>query len=197
MIEKPYTGRSVIYRDGDTIEISVPSKKNWFAIIFLIAWLGGWTMGEVSAIGHLFYSDNRAGNTFMTFWLVGWTVGGVWAMLTLLWFISGKEIIIVDSGVLELGKQIFGLGRIKQYAISNIKLMVISPAPNKDKWGNDGTRSLIKPGLIEFDYGMKTIKFGSEFDTAEARMLIEIFKQNRNFNEGNFKETLANNFAGA
>lgn len=187
MTEKPYAGRSVIYRDGDTIEITVPSKKNWFTMIFLGAWLGGWVMGESSAIGQLLNEDAQLGvSSFLTFWLVGWTVGGLVAILIFLWFIGGKEIITVDNGVLELGKQIFGLGPIKRYNITDIKLMAVSPTLEKDKWGNSRGRYLIKTGLIEFDYGLKTIKFGSEFDLAEARILVETFKQNKNFNETNF-----------
>ncbi|MCZ8216375.1 MAG: hypothetical protein O9262_09070, partial [Cyclobacteriaceae bacterium] len=61
------------------------------------------------------------------------------------------------------------------------------PTLDKDKWGNTRGRYLFKTGLIEFDYGLKTIKFGSEFDLAEARILVETFKQNKNFKETNFR----------
>jgi hypothetical protein len=40
---------------------------------------------------------------------------------------------------------------------------------------------------MEFDYGLKTIKFGGEFDLAEARVLIETFKLNKNFTAKNFR----------
>jgi len=187
MIEKPYTGRAKIYRDGDTIEITVPSKKNFFTIIFLTAWIGGWFMGESSALEQVFNENaDTTANSFITFWLVGWTVGGLFAILILLWFIGGEEIITVDEGVLELGRQIFGLGPIKLYQITDIKQMTVSPTRDKDQWGNNRGRYLIKSGLIEFDYGLKTIKFGGEFDLAEARLLVETFKLNKNFTEKNF-----------
>jgi hypothetical protein len=45
---------------------------------------------------------------------------------------------------------------------------------------------LLRNRLIEFDYGLKTIRFASGIDMAEARHLIEVLKGNANFKEGNF-----------
>lgn len=188
MIEQPSAGRAKIYRDGDTIEITIASKKNWFSIIFLTAWLGVWFMGEFSALERVFNQNtDTTPISLLIFWLVGWTMGGLLIIVILLWFIGGEEIITVDNGVLELGRQIFGLGPIKLYQITDIKQMTVSPTRDKDQWGNSRGRYLIKSGLIEFDYGLKTIKFGGEFDLAEARALVATFKLNKNFTETNFR----------
>ncbi len=53
MIEKPYEGRAKVNFDGLSLLIKIPSKKNWFIILFLAAWIGGWFMGETSAISEL------------------------------------------------------------------------------------------------------------------------------------------------
>ncbi|MEM9443937.1 MAG: hypothetical protein AAGA18_01170 [Verrucomicrobiota bacterium] len=50
--------------------------------IFLLAWLGGWAFGWISAFGSLFDTEGGASG-FLIFWLVGWTVGGVFAMFFL------------------------------------------------------------------------------------------------------------------
>lgn len=188
MIEKPYTGRVKIYRNGDTIEITVPSRKRWFWIIFLTAWLGFWVMGESSTLQEVF--DENTDTTvryFLIFWLVGWTLGGLAVIYNLLWFMAGEEIITVNTEVLKLGKQIFGLGPVKSYQIADIKQMTVIPTGDKDLWENISEHRLIRSGLIQFDYGLKTIKFGGEFDLAEARQLVEIFKRSNNFTAANFE----------
>ena len=43
-------------------------------LIFLLAWMGGWVLGETSAVRALLKGD---GGAFLLFWLVGWTVGGI------------------------------------------------------------------------------------------------------------------------
>ena len=59
MIEKPTNGRARINQDFNSLNISIPSKKNWFIIIFMTAWMGGWVMGETSAIGAILSSDRQ------------------------------------------------------------------------------------------------------------------------------------------
>lgn len=187
MIEKPYTGRAKIYRNGDTIEITVPSRKRWFWIIFVTALLGFWVTGESSALLKMFdESTDSTVISFFTFWSVGWTLGGLAAIFSLLWFMAGEEIITVDKEALKLGRQIFGLGPIRSYQIAEIKQMTVTPTGDKDPWETIGEHKLIRSGLIQFDYGLKTIKFGGEFDLAEARQLVEIFKRSNNFAEANF-----------
>ena len=45
---------------------------------FLLAWLGGWAFGWISAFTSL-VSGKESANGFLMFWLAGWTVGGVFA----------------------------------------------------------------------------------------------------------------------
>ena len=100
---------------------------------------------------------------------------------------AGEEIITVDKEALKLGRQIFGLGPIRSYQIAEIKHMTVSPTGDKDPWETIREHKLIRSGLIQFDYGLKTIRFGGEFDLAEARQLVEIFKLSNNFTETNFR----------
>jgi hypothetical protein len=183
MIEKPYEGRAKVNFDGISLLIKIPSKKNWFIIIFLAAWLGGWFMGETSAINELRSGDNAGVNSFMLFWLFGWTVGGLLAITILLWSLFGQETIEIKSGVLSISKGILDLGLLKKnYDLNNIKNLELNIEPSGmesffdqkkkigDFWGFTG-------GKIRFDYGMKTIKSGIGIDEAEARYLIDKIKK--------------------
>jgi hypothetical protein len=48
--------------------------------LFLLAWLGMWTMGFASAATQVAAGE---GGAFLMFWLAGWTVGGAFALWTL------------------------------------------------------------------------------------------------------------------
>lgn len=51
---------------------------------------------------------------------------------------------------------------------------------------NKGTIFFQNRGVLKFDYGLATLKFGDGIDEAEGRLLIELFKVNPNFKEKNF-----------
>jgi hypothetical protein len=190
MIETPANGRAKVYKTGNNIEIQIPTKKNWFVIIFLTVWMGGWFLGEISVITILLTNDTPLfANAFLLFWLTGWTVGGLFMMRTFLWSIAGLEIIKVENGILEIGRQILNFKKTKKYQISEVRHLTINPVSTNDIWGIGNQRnifSLSNNGLIKFDYGLKTLKFGGGIEEAEGRLLIETLKLNPNFSETNF-----------
>jgi hypothetical protein len=189
MLEKPSNGRSEIFNNGQRLEIVIPSKKNWFLVIFLSAWLCGWLMGESFAITQLFDSETPLfANAFLIVWLTLWTIGGAFAITILFWMVIGKEKLLVDSNVLEIGKHIFSFKISKKYDINEVKHLATNPAHENDFWGMNYQRSLlgVKSGALKFDYGLKTIKFASAIEEAEGRLILDLFKKNSNFRESNF-----------
>jgi hypothetical protein len=189
MIESPFEGRAKIYRTGNSLEFQIPTKKNWFIIFFLSIWMCGWFMGESFAIGQVFSNDTPLfANLFLLVWLVGWTVGGFFAIAMLLWTVAGQEIIKVDNGILELGRQIFSFKKSKKYHINEIRFMRINPSAENDIWSTGYQRNFfgLKGGVLKLDYGLKTLKFGGGIDEAEGRLIIETLKLNPNFKESNF-----------
>lgn len=47
---------------------------------FVIAWLGGWAFGEVSAVKQLLRGPPPGAAAFLVFWLCAWTLGGAYAV---------------------------------------------------------------------------------------------------------------------
>ncbi len=188
MIERPKSGRAIIKQDFNRLSIEIPAKQNWFVIIFLCIWLCGWYMGEVNAISMLSATDTTLlANAFTVFWLTGWTVGGLWVFTTLLWTLSGKEIISVQGPVLTIQQVVFGIGRKKQYDIQSIKNIKVISQPDEGAWDNSKSASFMNStGIIQFDYGMKNISFSRSIDEVEGRMIVEKLKANSNFNKDNF-----------
>lgn len=190
MIEKPFQGRAKISRNGNSLEVIIPVKKKWLAIFFTSAWLGLWSVGE-TVVGHAVFV-NPGESVFLLLWLSVWTIGGMTAIVELLKLLTGQETIKADSGVLEISYQILFVTRVKRYQISDIKHLTTNLTVEDDVWGwglryRPRLSSSFNEGVLKFDYGLKTIKFGAGIDEAEGRLLLELFKSNLNFNEMNFQ----------
>ena len=173
-IIKPGAARSIISTTIRGLEIVIPSKKNIFLILFLAVWLAGWAFGEFTVPTEFFKGNPNSGSIiFTSVWLVFWTIGGGFAIYTWLWNVAGKEIITINSLTLSTKKDLFGYGRVKEYEMSSVTNMRVSPQPFNPFdfssglmfWGIGG-------GVIAFDYGAKTYRFGSGIDEAEANQIL-------------------------
>ena len=121
-MEQPYKGRAIIQDNLTDMHIIIPTKKNWFIIIFLGAWLGGWLMGEMVVSRMLItqLADNPAG-LFVLFWLIAWTAGGFFAIRTFLWMVKGKEIITVGQNILKIDRKGSLFFKSKLYNLDQVK----------------------------------------------------------------------------
>lgn len=182
-METPYNGQAILNDTLNGLEIIIPAKRNWFLIIFLGAWLGGWTIGESFAIGTLIgFSDYDLGfaNLFMLFWLCGWTVAGFFVVKTLVWYLAGKEIITFGQGQFSIAKQGLLLSKPKIYDLKHVKKL----RARKEEtiyYGFEGVRNNLgamspSNGTLQFDYGMKTVRFANDIDEAEAYFIIDKLK---------------------
>lgn len=175
-------GKAKIEDTIGRLNISIPSKKNWFALIFGTAWLGGWYFGfkSVSSMLLLVFlsggTNNLGANGFMIFWLICWTVGGITIISMLLWGYFGQEQLISDNGEVNLNKTVFGIGLKKRMEANEIK-NIRTEFSNGNMFGNNSWAFWgLEPGKIKFDYGFKTFTFGLGVDDAEAEHLVEFMK---------------------
>jgi len=184
-MERPYSGRAII---NDTIRgftIEIPPKRNWFVIIFLTGWLGGWFVGELFALGVVTGSFGDgfqyAGSVFILFWLIAWTAGGFFAIRTWLWMIAGREIINFDNNELRIDKKGALLYSPKVYDLREVKNFELSPNSNPAGFfgmnSNKDILSLGSNGIFKFDYGFKTIKIANGLDEAEGRFILEKIRE--------------------
>jgi len=178
---KPFSGKAQIKETLNGFKIEIPAPRNWFVIIFMTAWLGGWVMGWGFAFTSLFSGFNKPGgvNFFLMFWLVGWTVGGVFVIKTLVWMVFGKEIIHIGHGKLEISRTGDLLNSKKLYDLKEAKSFEVQKSTafnylDKSTHVNPFNASSI--GTMQFDYGLKTIRFGIGIDEAEGKFILDKFK---------------------
>ncbi|MDD4970913.1 MAG: hypothetical protein PHT07_15915 [Paludibacter sp.] len=165
-------GKAKITDSMDELKIVIPSKKNWFVILFTMVWMGGWYMGFKSAM------DGFGENAFITFWMIGWTIGGCSAIFVLLWSLFGQEIIRIDFQDLFLEKSIFGIGIKRRLAITELNNIRYEAVERNGFSGNNDMSIILHgAGPIKMDYGLKTYTVGFSVDEAEAKYIIELIRK--------------------
>ncbi|MBP6236385.1 MAG: hypothetical protein KA270_02255 [Saprospiraceae bacterium] len=120
-------GKAKIDKTNGRLNIVIPSKKNWFALIFGMVWLVGWFFGFLSASDILFSSGpgNSGADGFMTIWLMGWTIAGLAISVLLIWGFFGEEKFIMDRNEILFEKTVFGIGKKSRLDISERSLLVM------------------------------------------------------------------------
>ena len=169
-------GKATIDNSFGSLSISIPSKKNWFALIFGTAWLGGWFFGFVMVSGMMLggIGGHSAINGFMLFWLIAWTAGGLMIISLLLWGYFGQEKFLADSAEVSFDRTVFGIGWKKKLDPGYIKNFRVASLNTNWVFGNRWAFWGVGPGKIKFDYGFKTYSFGLAVDDAEANYIVEV-----------------------
>lgn len=167
-------GKAKIERFGNSLSITIPSKKNWFVLILATVGLGGWVFGI--GIASLMLGDESGGeaNVFIIVWLVVWTIGGLLIIGSLLWGYFGKEQIDITNSEINFSKTVFGIGIKKRLAAKEVKNFRFNQVDESMFGGGRWAVYGLGPGKIKFDYGFKTYSFGLAVDEAEANYLIEL-----------------------
>ena len=166
---------SKFYDSPAGFEIIIPAKRNYFYITFLGFWIMGWVVAEVWVIDMLisWNSGTEYSKIFLYSWLGAWTAGGVFSIYFWLWMAIGKEIIILNEMALSIKRDILGFGRTYEYVLNHINNMRYS-APGHTAYDFETGMSIIgiRGGLIAFDYGERTFRFGASIDEVEAKDII-------------------------
>lgn len=86
-VKPPENSTISVVTGGREQIVSIPYPKPpatvYLAGVFILFWLGGWAVGEVSAARRLLTMPVGGGTAFLVFWLCAWTVGGLFAMLSI------------------------------------------------------------------------------------------------------------------
>ena len=153
------------------MRISIPVKRRWLVIPFLLCWLSLWTYGGLETGSKL----AKHFDLFDFVWMGMWLIGEFWAIAWCLRMLAGRDEVAVSGDTLTIRKQIFGIGLTKIYSITEACDLRFQPEMSAARRHRDSR--------IAFDYGAKTITFGDAIDEAEATQLITLIKARSRFPE--------------
>lgn len=160
----------------------------YLVVLFLLAWLGGWAIGEYSVATQIL---NGQIDPFLIFWLIGWTVGGIFAMCSVYFLArpAKPEKIILDAASLtfEAGTPILA-GMAFQRANKREDKDDFAPVNSKSKYvvprKDVGEIKLERVGerqRLTFDYGAERVEVGFFLKEPEREWLFSVLKQWKGF----------------
>ena len=110
---------------------------------------------------------------FLVAWLGAWTVGGVVAIYSWLWLVAGREVLVFSVDRLRVEKRVPVWTRTREYRLGEIKrLRVEAGSRGSALWWSNDPYGMWR-GTLAFDYGAKTFRIGTGLEEAEARMILE------------------------
>ena len=176
---QPSAYRVMITDTPGGLRIAIPCSRSWSVIFFLGLWICSWAVAEVM-IPAQFLNGNAPseGESMMFAWLGVWTVGGLLAIYAWLWQVMGKEIVTVHGQRFTIRRDIGGFGFDKEYDLQQMRDLRVVPAgfhpldvsAALQLWGIGG-------GVIAFDYGARTSRFGAGLDESEAQRVVTAIKK--------------------
>lgn len=166
--------RTRVWDTPEGLLLVIPARTRWFAVGFLLVWLGGWSLGEVAAIRALLAgAAHGPAGLFTGFWLVGWSCGGALAGYSLLWYLVGQERILLAHDALVLRKVVLGLGPEKRFDLTRVTdLRVDAGSGEPDRRGGLQLPTAGGSGLVAFDYDARTVRFGLDLDEPEGAWIV-------------------------
>lgn len=186
MLIKSSQPRHKVQQLSSGVQIVLPSKKNYFVIIWYVLGLAMWTYITGSAVYItsllLIGLDNDNGAwifiEFLTFILLFLISLGAYVIYSLLWQFTGREIIIVENSVLRISRQIFNWNKFLEYSTQDISnLRANNPQPVLFAQTKIFRNISGQNGMIAFDHGTKTVRFGFEIEEAEAKQIISVLQE--------------------
>ena len=139
--------------------IIIPNRKNWYGILIAIIWLVMFIFIEIT------FTKSSSINSFSDQPAIFLLFGGI-GIFFLIWQIAGKETIIITNGLITIANGILVFSYPREYEAQHVKDLRVSQSFESN------SPFPIEPGVIAFDYGARTYRFGRGCDEAEAKMIL-------------------------
>lgn len=181
-----------LQEQANTLVVVLPVRKNWHHIFYT----GGFAFGlyplALLLCGLLFATFTDRVDEFSPPSSTLEVLQGLWAFFIfglmgvlgwlgfqrIVWQFFGREIVTLTPQAIKIGTEVLGFRRSREYASEHIKhLRTFVSERGRFEWDIGAVLWNRVQGLIGFDYGTKTVRFGSSLDLAEAKQILAAIQQ--------------------
>ena len=181
--------RHTVEKSDNLVRVTIPSKKNITRILFLCLWFFLWAymlygfvyitvaVNATVEAGKNSTPPVQQGNAFflviicLSLFLLALLTLGAFGIYRFIWLFTGQDIIEANSNLLKVTRQTFLGERAKEYSAGEVKGLRFVRQSRFLPFRS--LKRLLEPnGMIEFDYGARTFRVGSELEEAEAKQII-------------------------
>lgn len=168
LLKKRADSRITIRETADGLGIDNPSHRQMPVILFLLLWLGGWSVGEYFALNEIFRGGTPlAADLFLIVWVTFWTLGGAAAWYFVLWQLFGVERLFITGGALVREAGLWRLRRRQVFDLARVSEVELSAAPAA---ANSTNRAIsFKVDGKQFGFGIALSKEEAEQSLAAIR----------------------------
>lgn len=178
MLALPTPSPAQVVENEGELRVSMPPRRHWFIVGFLLVWLCGWAAGEAGVMAMLISGKTAGAPTrLLAAWLALWSVGGGLAVIYLLWVFWGREVVIFRQNRLVLVRKMGRFETRTEYDLARVRNFRCAAWTyhSNDVLGKMGR--FAGSGTLIFDYGSTSCRFGAGLAEAEAHELVEVFRQ--------------------
>ncbi len=179
--------KSVVTDGPEGLTVVMPARRHAPVLFLVPLWLAFWLFGGLTAARGV---QSTAGATpFLVIWLTVWGAAGLLAISSWLWMFAGHERLVVGSGRLMHGYQLFAFEIPREYDLAAVRHLRSTPNLLSLTATSFGARMWgLGTGAIAFDYGSKTVYVGSGIDEAEGGMIVRKIRGRHTFADDDEKE---------
>ena len=171
---QPLARRST-WREGTAgRELVVPVRRNWVVLVVVPVWLTLWIGGIVGVAGQVSSGRARGGEAgFFEVWLAVAVAGTATVVYAWLWNAIGREVVGLRPGLLVIRRDVAGFGFSREYSLGDVRHLRVSVPPSDAGRWSSPLRFGREPGVLAFDHGARTVRFGEGLEEAEASLVLE------------------------
>ena len=151
--------RFIVEELGSALEIRIPPGGLGLTAFFWCGCLLAWGYGE---------SGLLQSHQPIQFVLL-WSLAGVFSAYQLLWQCYGVELVRIEVNSLFLEKQLLGLRRRQEYAISSIRWLRVYPPS-----GGAEAYNILTRVCVAFKYRIWTVRLGAGLSEEDCRALVQV-----------------------
>jgi hypothetical protein len=171
LLAKRGDSRVTIRETEDGLGIHNPTHRQMPIILFLLLWLGGWSVGEYFALNEIFSGGGMSeGDMFLLVWVTFWTLGGLAAWWFVLWQMFGVEQLFITGGALVHEVGLWWLRRRRIFPLESVS--GFEDASARPKMGQQFTN-----GAIAFEVEGREHRFGIGMNSEEAEASLAAIKR--------------------
>jgi len=167
----PPRGKALVDDGPHHLRVTVPPSRPPFMVGFLCFWLASWiAIGGFVLFLALPQAEPGPPALVMIPLQIGWALGVIVTTITLLWSLSGHQIISIEKNLLSVRWSLLGLAGSREFSVDHIAKLRVDPFSSivylAIPRGVDFWR--LTEGPLAFDYGAATVRFGHGLTEAEA-----------------------------
>jgi hypothetical protein len=176
--EPKFIGKRIkVIRSPQRIEVQISQRIERWQESLLLAWLAGWAFCGAVFMYYLIIAQANSDRIFFIICTAVWLYFFVRILKVFLWRIAGREIIIMEPGMLTIQNAFWNSGRKEKFAMHQIfKLGLITRSPTNFLAFLDNSFWIMGGEKIGFSFSGRRVQLGKQLQTRDAELLVRVIE---------------------